>query len=225
MQRVLRRLFFAAIAGVLSGCWKFSPAYPHKAETFPPSARTCPRNGMFRALPDRRRGGLLMTSTATEAGFRARGSPEKKAPGETVRKDRRPDERPRNRPERAGSPRPGRKPGSARTPSSTLFRTGETDPPARAVTRKPRLQPTLSGVRWPRSADRGALKDRVSKPDRKQHGRPPPCSLRAGDGRLVLLGEAFLSLQSGLFDQEPRTKPFSAEFSLRGKSGCRLHNL
>ena len=212
----MRRLFFAAIRGVFSGCWKFSPGFPQKAETFPPSARTCPRNGVFRALPDPRCGGLLNPSTATEAGLRARGSPEKKAPGETVRKDRRPDERPRNRPERAGSPRPGRKPGSARTPSSTLFRTGETDPPARAVTRKPRLQPTLSGIRWPRSADRGALKDRVSKPDRKQHGRPPPCSLRAGDGRLVLLGEAFLSLQSGLAGQDPCIEFFSPNSPCEG---------
>lgn len=221
----MRRLFFAAIRGVFSGCWKFSPGFPQKAETFPPSARTCPRNGAFRALPDPRCGGLLNPSTATEAGLRARGSPEKKAPGETVRKDRRPDERPRNRPERAGSPRPGRQQGSARTPGSTPFLSGETDLPARAVTRKPRLQQTLSGVRWPRSADRGVPKDRVSKPE-PEATRPPASLLLASRGRAVgVFGGCVLVPAVPIGRSRSLYKAFFAEFPLRGKSGCRLHNL
>lgn len=78
-QSSLRRPFFVANQAVFSGCWKFSPGFPQNSKTFPPSAPTCPRNGVFRALRGRLRTGLLQSSTATEAGLGARGSPERKA--------------------------------------------------------------------------------------------------------------------------------------------------
>lgn len=213
-QSSLRRPFFVANQAVFSGCWKFSPGFPQNSKTFPPSAPTCPRNGVFRALRGRLRTGLLQSSTATEAGLgagdRRRGRPRRPGSQDPVTTGR-----------RRRQVRKGRFPGQVPDVQTRKgrygrgpIRTGGTEPPAREGTRKRRLQPAPPGARWPRPPNRGARKATTfgSQPEAT---RPPATQpFGVGDGRLVLLrpaapaGNAFSILS--VFPIPPRPQPARA---------------
>lgn len=219
-QSSLRRPFFVANQAVFSGCWKFSPGFPQNSKTFPPSAPTCPRNGVFRALRGRLRTGLLQSSTATEAGLGARGSPERKASTSGLARpghDRSAKE--------AGPQGPVSGPGSGCTDPQGPVRT-RTHPNRRDRTSRkggdqeaPITARPSGGALAPASKPGCAEGDDLRVPAGKQHGRPPPSPSGSGTGGWCFRGPPHRPATPSPFSPSSRYRP---DLSLRGLSRMRL---